>query len=100
MKIPRNDIIGEIVDSARKTLTLLEEEKDVDFGEKPSLVGSEGIFDSIGLVTFIVELEQGMEKRFGVRVSLADERAIAQEVTPFSSITTLAAYIEKLLLEN
>ena len=57
----------------------------------------DGLLDSIGIVNFIVEAELAVEERLGVRIDLADERALSQTVHPLQSIATLARYIQSLI---
>jgi hypothetical protein len=45
----------------------------------------------------IVAVEQNLEKRLGTPITLVDDRALAQEVSPFSTVETLVNYIEKLI---
>lgn len=61
------------------------------------LFGKGGRLDSLGLVSFIVEVEQELEEEFGVGVTLADERAMSQKNSPFLTLQTLEEYISLLL---
>ncbi len=63
------------------------------------LFGAGGVLDSIGLVSFIVAVEQRIAEVFGTSITLADERALSQRNSPFRSIGSLADYISKLLGE-
>ena len=64
--------------------------------EATSLMGSDSPFDSVDLVTFIVALEETLEDDFNLSVTLADDRAMSQEISPFKSIKSISEYIEKL----
>ena len=57
------------------------------------LIGSSGVFDSMDLVSFIVELEEAIEEGFDIEISLADEKAMSRRTSPFISVTTLSTYI-------
>jgi acyl carrier protein len=57
------------------------------------LVGSESVLDSMHLVSLIVAIEREVEDAFGVAVTLADERALSMQASPFRSIQSLADYI-------
>ncbi len=61
------------------------------------LFGKDGILDSIGLVTLIVAVEQGIEDRFQTTVVLADEKAFSQKKSPFRSVDSLATYAAELI---
>jgi D-alanine--poly(phosphoribitol) ligase subunit 2 len=62
--------------------------------------GRGGRLDSLGLVNLLVLTEQHLQDEFNVPVSLADERAMSQEHSPFRTLTTMAEYIGKLLTEK
>ena len=64
------------------------------------LTGRESRLDSLGLVNFIVALEQAVEEATGITVDLSDGRALAQQNSPFRTIGTLASYVEQLLTEQ
>lgn len=57
-----------------------------------ALFGAEGFLDSMALVTLVVALEQGIEEKFGVSVTLADAAAMSQERSPYRTIQALAEY--------
>lgn len=57
-----------------------------------ALFGGEGFLDSMALVTLVVALEQGIEEKFGVSVTLADAAAMSQERSPYRTIQALAEY--------
>jgi acyl carrier protein len=63
------------------------------------LVGSESVLDSMHLVSLIVAIEREVEDAFGVAVTLADERALSMEASPFRSIQSLADYIGILIID-
>ena len=71
-----------------------------DLGPETALFGEEGIFDSLGLVTLIVIVEEAVQERCDTGISLADERALSQSRSPFRTIRTLAAYAHGLLKET
>jgi D-alanine--poly(phosphoribitol) ligase subunit 2 len=63
------------------------------------LFGAGSLLDSLGLVTLIVELEQAIQEQMNVIVSLADEKALSQERSPFRTIGTLAEYAAEQIAE-
>lgn len=63
-----------------------------DFTET-KLFGEGAALDSIGLVTFLVGVEQEINDRFLLEVSLMDERAFSRNHSPFRTISTLIDYI-------
>lgn len=68
-------------------------------GADTTLFGRDGILDSMALVSLVVALEQAIEDKLGATVSLADERAMSQQHSPYRTIGTLAAYAERLIAE-
>lgn len=64
------------------------------------LSGSSGELDSLGLIRFVTATEERIESTFGKSIVLISDRALSQEVSPFSSIGALAAYIQVLLHEH
>ncbi len=61
-----------------------------------TLVGSDGALDSLGLVNFIVALEQKLEADFQVSVSLIDDDLVSEE-SHFASVSSLTHYLASLL---
>ena len=57
------------------------------------LLGSQSVLDSMHLVSLIVAIEREVEAAFGVALTLADERALSMQASPFRSIQSLADYI-------
>lgn len=64
------------------------------------LHGVEGGLDSLGLVNFLVAVEEGIERDFGQPIMLSDDRALAREPSPFESVRALVEYIDDLLAER
>jgi acyl carrier protein len=56
--------------------------------------------DSLGLINFIVAVEENVEREFGVALVLGDDRALDAEPSPFESVGALAGYVETLLEEQ
>ncbi len=63
------------------------------------LMGSNAIFDSIGLVSFIVGVEERIEDKTGKAIRLVSEKAMSRSASPFLTLDTLSKYIDELLLE-
>ena len=61
------------------------------------IYGGHTNLDSIGLVSFIVSLEQNLEDALNKTISLADERAMSQKNNPYASLNSLCEYISKIL---
>jgi len=63
------------------------------------LLGSQSVLDSMHLVSLIVTIEREVEDAFGVTLTLADERALSMNASPFRSIQSLADYIGILIID-
>ncbi len=61
------------------------------------LLGPAGTLDSLGFVNLIVSTEARIEDAFGRPITLADERAMARERSPFRTVATLVDYVVTLL---
>ena len=64
------------------------------------LFGASGKLDSLGLVNLIVSTEEKVQDEFDVSITLADERAMSKNDSPFRTVGSLINYIEILLLEE
>jgi acyl carrier protein len=71
-----------------------------DVSDSTRLVGKDAVLSSLGLVSLIVNIEQKLSDDFGLIVIIADERAMSQVKSPFRSVGSLSAYIEKLISEG
>lgn len=75
-------------------------EPPIDKAPDAPLQGPESGLDSLGLINFVVAVEEGVEREFGVAVVLGDDRALDQDPSPFESVRALAAYTETLIDEQ
>ena len=75
-----------------------EHKLDLDVGTR--LPGRSSKFDSFGLVNLIILVEEKLNEKFDSSITLADERAMSQEHSPFRSVKTLADDAYTLLSEN
>ena len=64
-----------------------------------SLFGKNSELDSLSLVSLIVDVEETISKASGRQISLTDDRALEQSVSPFTTVRTLTEYILQLLSE-
>lgn len=69
-------------------------------GESTVLFGEKGMFDSVGLVSLVVSLEEAIEDRMGKTVSLADQKAMSQKTSPYRTVGSLAEYASRLVQEG
>lgn len=64
------------------------------------LYGKGSGLDSLGLVNLIVAVEGALAEELDVEITLADEKAMSQESSPFRTVSTLVDYIVSRLEEN
>ena len=82
--------------------TFIEEnqiEVDSEVSISTRLIGSNSIFDSMDLVTFIVEVENEVNAKMNANIELANDRAMSRRTSPFVNINTLSDYIKEILNE-
>lgn len=96
----REDLVRDIVFEALKNLNdeLAEDDK-IEITVDTCLFGVDATLDSLSLVSVIVDVEIGIATELGISVALTDDRAMNQEVSPFSDVRALTNYINLLLAE-
>jgi hypothetical protein len=74
---------------------------DRQLGKTPEtqLLGSQSVLDSMQLVSLILTIEREVEEAFGLALTLANERALSMNASPFRSVQSLADYIGILITE-
>ncbi|MDA9339396.1 hypothetical protein N9Q68_00320 [Polaribacter sp.] len=80
-------------------IRLFVDENDIEIVELKNdtrLMGSSGLFDSMDLVRFIVELEEALEDELSLEISLTSEKAMSRSTSPFVNIHTMSNYIKEL----
>jgi len=87
------DLIAEAVSAYRVSMRA----GDGTVGPDSPLFGEDGVLDSIGLVSIVVELEQRLSDRAGREVSLMNDRALSRTKSPFRTVRSLAEYAEEQL---
>ena len=65
-----------------------------------SLFGPDATLDSLALVSVIVDVEGDVSAALGRSISLTDDRAMTQEISPFDNVQTLLNYIMILVGEE
>ena len=87
-----NEIIFKCVDE-----TNIEDGTNISKDLNIILMGTDSEIDSLGLVSLIVVIEEAINIEFDVSITLADEKAMSQRVSPFKTLDTLSNYIISLL---
>ena len=95
----RKTIENLIITSVKEINEQLPQEQQLGQSTKTVLFGKDGKLDSLGLVSLIIIIEQNIEDKYDVSITIADERAMSQKRNPFRTIGALADYIDALLKE-
>lgn len=97
MESPSRDAILQTVLSALKSLgSEFGNDSLLNATEETRLMGEKSGVDSMALVTIIAEIEAVLEEKHGLRLVLADERAMSQIRSPFRRVGSLVDYILEL----
>ncbi len=98
--VARNKI-EQIIFEAIEDLNLKRPQEDqLKKSEDTVLFGYSGQLDSLGLVDLVLAVEQKITEKLDRVVTLADEKAMSQEKSPFRTVGFLAEYICQLLEEG
>lgn len=93
--------VAEVVFRALRSLNEeLDADRRVPVAMDTRLFGPDASLDSLSLVSVIVDVESGVADAFGKAVSLTDDRAMSQPVSPFSDVATLTDYVVSQLAEG
>ena len=96
----KNKVIKTILETINEYNDGLSKNDQISSDLDSSIYGGSSNLDSMGLVSFIVGLEQSIEDKFDQSISLADEKAMSQKSSPYQNINSLADYILKLLVKD
>ncbi len=94
-----NEILNEkkvtelILDAIKDYNDQVNEDKKLPISIDIELFSREGLLDSLGLVNFIICIEERIEEYIGESITIADEKAMSQKNSPFKSVKTLAKYL-------
>ena len=96
----KNKVIKTILETINEYNDGLSKNDQISSDLGSSIYGESSNLDSMGLVSFIVGLEESIEDKFDQSISLADEKAMSQKSSPYQNINSLADYILKLLVKD
>jgi acyl carrier protein len=69
-------------------------------GDETVIVGPGAVLDSLGVVSLIVEVEQALEQKHDVTVTLASDKAMSAKNSPFRSVGVLADHVLETIKEG
>ena len=94
----------EVLEVILKALKNLNDELDdgdkFEVNENTCLFGEDAELDSLSLVSVIVDIESDISYFLGHPISLTDDRAMSQEISPFFNVKSLLTYIMSLIIED
>ena len=96
----KNKVISIIIDALKELAADFGNdniENIADTDGETILYGMDGILESIELVSLFADLEEIIFDEFGRDITLADEKAMSQNNSPFRTVNSLSDYIESLL---
>jgi acyl carrier protein len=92
--------VGDIVATAiREFNELVPADQRMGSSPETALFGEGGKLDSLGLVSVLVAVEQGVADVLGKQVSVANEDAMSRRNSPFRTVETLTDYVCELIRE-
>jgi hypothetical protein len=90
--VMKEQVLAFVIDAARNLVAEQGIELTEELNENTRLFGQNGLLDTLALVSLVITVEEGIEQKFGVRVEIADDKALSQKHSPYRTIGTLAAY--------
>lgn len=99
MVVNRESALQVIIATIDEINETLSDDRKLPKSLETRLFGTQGGLKSLEFVNFIVLLEQRIADEFGRAVTLADERAISREASPFSTVEKLADYVVEIVGE-
>ena len=93
--VDRQEIISIIRTVISTRLQELGESADVT--ENTALFGNDGMLDSLGLTTALLDVEEQLRQRLKLSFVLASDQALSRSKSPFRTVNTLADYICELI---
>ena len=90
-----------IIKSMEEVISETDNDSNISLGDlsrETRLLGSKAILDSLSLVSLIVNIEQKLSEQ-DISITIADERAMTQEKSPFRTVGTLVDYVNLLISE-
>jgi len=94
------DVLAAVLEAVAEFNDQLDDARQLELAPETRLLGKASKLDSFGLVNLIVIVEEKLYDKFDQSVTLADERAMSQERSPFRSVQSLAEYAYTLLNED
>jgi acyl carrier protein len=98
--IQEKEVLGVIFKALNNLNDELDDGNKFEVSENTCLFGADAKLDSLSLVSVIVDVEGDISDLLGHSISLTDDRAMSQEISPFSNVKSLLAYVMVLAAEG
>lgn len=99
MTLARSDAYDIVLESLKEVFMQAGTPAPATVAEDTVLVGTDAVLDSLGVVQLIVEVEQRVEQRHGISVTLANDKAMSARNSPFRTVGVLADHVVATALE-
>jgi hypothetical protein len=86
------ELVYQAVGEVNEDLDLMDNRK-LNTDAKTVLYGPWATIDSMTLVSFIVAIEENIRRRLGLSVTLANEKAMSMERSPFRTLDSLIDFV-------
>ena len=96
----QQNVLAAVLEAVTEFNEQLDAEHKLELDAETRLLGRSSKLDSFGLVNLIILVEEKLNDKFDRSITLADERAMSQDHSPFRSVRSLADYAYTLLSEN
>jgi acyl carrier protein len=96
----RSELIDIILERVKEQIADNPDTADSKVDENSVLYGENGLVDSLGLVSIVLDVEQNLNDQLGSEIVIADEKAMSQKVSPFRTPGRLADYVMSLINEH
>ena len=93
----REELIALMVERLQDVLAEQGAHETIQASAASPLIGVEAVLTSLGLVSFIVDVESTLGQTYGVELTLVSEQALSRRNSPFRTVHTLADYILELV---
>ncbi len=89
----RGEVLEDIYGAIRRVNELRESDARIPCAEETVLYGPEGVLDSLGLVSLLMDVEESVSTRAATPLALTDEHAMSQRRNPFRTVGALTDYV-------
>lgn len=94
----KTEIQNIIFNAIEMTNNMREDHRQIPLAETTELYGNNGHLDSMGLVAFLIDIEECLLDE-DLEITLSDEKAMSQSKSPFRDVQSLTDYINTCIKE-